>query len=97
MFVHPETGDILGWDARMKPENEGYRLTLFCGEGSLQGPVHGTVRFVRNEASVVPDSEACGTPIRLRKLPNGLKIEVESGEWETVPKHKNFIADRMWK
>ncbi len=42
MYIVEEEGDFIGWDLRVTKTSDNFRITLFCGEGAVEGPIHAT-------------------------------------------------------
>ena len=97
MYVVEEEGDFVGWDLRVTKLLDGYHLTLFCGEGEIQGPVHATFRLKDGTVVIYPDNKVCGATLELSFAAGGIQIKVGDGDLEFVPQHKNFIKEERWK
>jgi len=97
MFVHPETGDILGTDLRLRKSGALYEIILFCGEGVPVGPVSATFALRGSSADISPSETLCGGKILLKLAPKGVNVKFESGKWEFIPRHKNFVREDRWK
>jgi hypothetical protein len=97
MHIVEEEGDFVGWDLRVTKLSDEYHVTLFCGEGEVQGPVHATFRLKDGTAVIHPDNKDCGAVLELRFDARGVRIKVGDGDLEFVPQHKNFIREERWK
>src|ERR1700738_880504 len=66
MHVVEEEGDIVGWDIRVTKQSNQYSITVFCGEGEIQGPIHAT--FIKKDGIIVvhPIEKSCGENIELK-------------------------------
>jgi len=99
MYIHEETGDILGTDLRLAQIGDEYEVILFCGEGEPQGPIHASFQAVNGIAIIHPKDTDCGETLTLRIDADEIHIKGGNGadEWELVPRHKNFIREEHWK
>jgi hypothetical protein len=97
MHVVQEEGDFVGWDLRVTKQPDRYDITLFCGEGEIEGPVRASGSLIDGVVVLHPDNAICGKKIELRFEPRGVKIRSGESEFEFVPRHKNFITEERWK
>jgi hypothetical protein len=97
MYVVEEEGVFFGLDLRVTKLSDKYHVTLFCGEGKIQGPVHATFRLKDGTTVIHPDNKVCGATLELRFEAGGVRIKVGDGDLEFVPQHKNFIKEERWK
>lgn len=97
MHVVEDEGDIVGWDIRVTNQSNQYSITVFCGEGEIQGPVHAA--FFKKDGIIVihPIEKSCGESIELRFVAYGLQLRAGGVDFELVPQHKNFIKEERWK
>jgi hypothetical protein len=73
MYVVEEEGDFVGWDLRVTKLLDGYHLTLFCGEGEIQGPVYATFRLKDGTVVIYPDNKVCGATLERASRPVAFK------------------------
>jgi hypothetical protein len=97
MSIHEETGDWLGWDLQVVKQQEGYKVTLFCGEGVPEGPVVVHLESLEGVQTFIPASDICGSPMKLEFLQRGVYLKAGEGERELVPRHANFIKQERYK
>ncbi|HTC74266.1 MAG TPA: hypothetical protein VK684_01735 [Edaphobacter sp.] len=97
MHVVEEEGDIVGWDIRVTNQSNRYSITVFCGEGEIQGPIRGT--FIKKDGLIVihPTEKSCGESIELKFEAHGVQLRAGGVDFELVPQHKNFIREERWK
>jgi hypothetical protein len=97
MSIVEEEGDFVGWDLRVMKLSDTYTVTLFCGEGEIQGPVHATFRLKDGVAVIHPNNTVCGDSLEFRFEARGVRVKVGDSSSELVPQHKNFIKEERWK
>jgi hypothetical protein len=97
MHIVEEEGDYVGWDLRVTKASDEYRVTLFCGEGEIQGPIHASFHLKDGVAVIHPNDKSCGDSIELRFEAKDVRIKVGDGDFELVPQHRNFIREERWK
>jgi hypothetical protein len=97
MYVVEEEGDFVGWDLQVTKFSDEYHVTLFCGEGEVQGPVHATFRLKDGTVVIHSANKDCGAVLELRFDDHGVRIKVGDGDLEFVPQHNNFIKEERWK
>jgi hypothetical protein len=97
MHIIEEEGDVVGWDLRVTKVSDGYRLTLFCGEGEIQGPIRATFHLKNGIAVIHPNDKSCGERVELRFEAADVLIKAGDGDFESVPQHRNFIKEERWK
>jgi hypothetical protein len=99
MHIVEEEGDFVGWDLRVTKLSDQvqYRITLFCGEGEVLGPIHAIFQLKDGVAVIHPSEKSCGESIELKFEAHGIKIRAGGGDFEFVPLHKNFLKEERWR
>lgn len=96
MHVDEETGDWLGWEVEVDRDGDGYRATVFCGEGVPEGPFRGHFDSLTGEQTI-PGNQSFGSPIRLEFVQNGVFMSVGDGDREFVGLHPHFMKPELFK
>ena len=91
-----ESGDVLGYDLRIVSVDGGRRVTMFCADGGLTGPVHAEIPPGSASVTIAKSEDGCGA-MKLKILKRAIRIEFEDGSITVVPLHKNYMQAKEWK
>ncbi|MFC6646936.1 hypothetical protein ACFQBQ_15390 [Granulicella cerasi] len=96
MYIQEETGDVLGWDIRMRPVASGYDAVIYFGEGAPGNPLRVHLKSLQG-VQHVGGAEPFGAPVQLEFVSGGVYVTAGDGERELIPSHKNFLKEEYFK